>query len=451
MDKGYKRKIWESKLLAAFSALILIIVCTGIIGIIQIQNLSQRIERLGKHNLKLEKAVQEMKINNAVYATGIRNYVFWKVSHYLGAVSMAVDLNNVFTAGENFRKHLKEYENNAIREQQRAWGKTVEDSFNDLIALGRHIVDLVDNKQEGRPAEDINNVLMLFENRLYKLDSFLDNTIGRDNFLTIENEVAKTQSDKKRAILFLLTTLFSAVAVGSFIAVSISRRLIKERLYRQKLFNQMMNIEENERKILSAEIHDQMGQDLSALKISLGLIEQKLVNEEQGLKDRLEQAKGIASRVITMSHNIAYLLRPPALDEVGLVESIEELLMEYKHLVGINYTYHKPEEELSLLAEYSLLFYRISQELLTNMAKHSHAKNVTLGLKKNKNSMELYYADDGVGFRYEEVTSRLKRRKEDKFKLGLLGLQERVELLDGLMRVDTAPGKGTRIFVKIEN
>ena len=107
-------------------------------------------------------------------------------------------------------------------------------------------------------------------------------------------------------------------------------------------------MEESQRKSLSAELHDQLGQLLSALKISLGIIEQNMSAVSQDLKDRFSQAKGIVSQLLDKSHNIAYLLRPPSLDEVGLAESIEELLLDYKHLSGINYLYHKPGDKLSL-------------------------------------------------------------------------------------------------------
>jgi two-component system, NarL family, sensor histidine kinase DegS len=149
------------------------------------------------------------------------------------------------------------------------------------------------------------------------------------------------------------------------------------------------------------------------------------------------------------SHNIAFLLRPPDLDEVGLVDSLEALLIECKHLTGVEYSYQKPGVFFELSAEYSLLFYRITQEFLTNMAKHSGAKHVGLELIKKQNSVELIYADDGQGFEHNAVAKHSSRRREDKLRLGLLGLQERVQLLDGRMKIDSNPGKGTCITVAL--
>ncbi len=439
----------EKNLLGAFAVLIILTIGIGLIGIAQIQDLSRRIEKLGKHNLILEKSILEMKINNTVYAMGIRNYVFWKVSHYLGAVPMAINLDKILEANASFKTQLAVYRNNVFSLRQKEWVKQIDDSFKELTDLGSKIVDLIDHDRSEEAGNNIKNLLMVFENRLYKIDDFLDNMMGKENLFAIEQQLIKTESDKRNAIVFLSSTLISAVWISTFIALTVYRHMKRDRRYRQRLFNQLINLEENERKNLSAEIHDQMGQDLSGLKIYLGLLEQNIITPAQDIKEKIEQCKGIVSGLVEKSHNIAYLLRPPALDEVGLVESIEVLLLDFKHLTGINYSYQKQEEAVVLSPEYSLLLYRISQELLTNMAKHSKAKNVSVSLNKNKNQVEFSYNDDGIGFQYDSIDKQPKRRREDLFKLGLLGLKERVELLDGSMCVDTAPGKGTKVTVRL--
>jgi len=196
-------------------------------------------------------------------------------------------------------------------------------------------------------------------------------------------------------------------------------------------------------------VHDEMGQDLSAVKIYLGIISQQLGEASDEIKSKVEECKKIASRLIEKSHNIAFLLRPPDLDEVGLTESLESLILESRHLTGAAFEFSKLPEGLSLAPEYNLLIYRVVQELLTNMAKHASAKNVKITLSKNDFGVELFYQDDGLGFEFGPVNQKTLRRKEDKFRLGLLGLKERVEVLDGQMRVNSAPGKGTVIIVKL--
>lgn len=449
MEGASNIKFKEKKLLLAFSFLILLTLVIGLVGISQIQGLTKKIEDLGKNNLSLESAVLEMRIKNANYALGVRNYVYWRLSRYLGAVPMAVSANKIYSTGESFKQQLKFYRQNSYLDQQKDWASQAQSAFEELFNLGKRIIQLVDQEDTQGSSEAVNGLLMNFENRVYKIDEFLDNSMGKFNLSEVQRQMVLARADKKRAIFFLSISLITALIVGSLIALAVYRRRIKERLYRQDMFNRMINLEEDERRRLSNAVHDELGQDLSALKIYLGVLQQELPNLPIETQDKIKQCKEIIAGLIEKSHNIAFLLRPPDLDEVGLVDSLEALLLEYKHLTGIDYHYQKPGVFFELSAEYSLLFYRITQELLTNMAKHSQAKQVELKLTQNAKQVELSYADNGRGFDYQSVLKHPFRRQEDKLRLGLLGLQERVELLDGKMKISSGAGKGTSIIVAL--
>lgn len=445
------------KLAAAFCVLVLLIIGIGALGIARIEKLSRRIENLGRQNLALEKTILGMKINNALYASGIRNYVFWRVSRYLGAVSIAANLKNALEARGQFQKGLKDYADRSYSPRQKVWAGQVGISFAEVTTLGTQIVQTIDSsttfttgaQSEGDSAETARNLLMAFENSSYKIDKFLDDVMGKDNLNRIESQLIETESEKRATVFILTLALFSAVGLGTVTAFLVYRRIQRDILYRRQIFNRLINLEENERKSLSAEIHDQLGQDLSALKISLGIIERDLVKEPGQIKERLSQSRKLVSELIDKSHNIAYMLRPPAIDEAGLSEAIEGLLVDYRHLTKTEFSYQKPAEELDIPSEYKLLFYRITQELLTNMAKHSQAAKVKVRLEREGDFIKFFYEDDGAGFDYKEVLEQPQRRKEDKFKLGLIGLKERVELLDGLIHIASSPGKGTRVSVKL--
>ncbi len=439
----------EKKLLLAFAFLILLTLLIGLFGIAQIYGLSRKIENLGRYNLKRQSAVLEMRISNAIYAMGIRNYIFWRSSRYLGAVPIAANVDKIFAAGESFKKQLEIYRQNAYLDQQKEWANQVVASFDEVFALGKKIVQLADKEESAQISEATSSRLMSFENRIYRIDEFLDNFMGKSNLEEVQRQLSLAEADKQQAIFFLKISLISALVAGILIAFSVYRRRIQERSYRQQIFNRMINIEENERKNLSAAVHDEMGQDLSALKIYLGLVSQELAEAKGDLKAKIEECKKITAGLIDKSHNIAFLLRPPDLDEVGLLESLESLLLESSHLSGVEYVFQKPAGRLELAPEYSLLIYRIVQELLTNMIKHSKAKNVEVSIHKNANSIELFYRDDGQGFDYNQDARKFLRRREDKFRLGLIGLKERVEALDGSMRINSSSGKGMNIAVAL--
>ncbi|MFH1414130.1 MAG: sensor histidine kinase [Candidatus Omnitrophota bacterium] len=448
-QNNLKVKFRNTRLQIAFGLLILLTVGIGAVAIMQIQGLSQRVEVLGRRNLSLEKAVLEMRRNNTIYAMGIRNYVFWKVSRYLDAAPMAINLEEILKAAEYFREQLEIYRSLAYSGEQKQWVEQIAGSFGKLSAVGNQIVELANSNQLNKVEEKINSLLMNFETQLFYIDDFLDNTMGNDNINDIERQLSQAELDKQKAISFLLAILTSVVAIGVLVATFVYRRLRQERILREGLYYRMINMEESERKALSNAVHDQMGQDLSALKIYLGIIEQNITGASSEVKDKLAGAKQIITELIDKSHNIAFLLRPPDLDEIGLIESLESLILDYKRISKVNFVYEKPEQSLKLPPEQSLIIYRIIQELLTNMVKHSEAKNVRIKLEPFNHNVSLFYEDDGKGFDYASVSHKPQRRREDKLRLGVASLRERVALLFGKMQIDTSPGKGTRVSVQL--
>jgi len=118
-------------------------------------------------------------------------------------------------------------------------------------------------------------------------------------------------------------------------------------------------------------------------------------------------------------------------------------------MTGIKFTYEKPRLPVKLIGEYSLLLYRVAQEALTNIVNHAQAKNVRIKLELKNKIIQLSIQDDGIGFNYGDFLKRPHRRKDDRVKLGILGLKEHMEFLDGFMGIKTAPGKGTRLTVEL--
>jgi signal transduction histidine kinase len=204
----------------------------------------------------------------------------------------------------------------------------------------------------------------------------------------------------------------------------------------------MVKFEERERQNLSFQVHNQMGQDLSALKMYLGILESKT-----GKLEEVEESKNILNRLINTMHDISELLCPPGLDEIGLVSMMEGLIESYRKLTGAVFEFKKPQAELNISREYSLTIYRIAQETLNNIAKYSKAGKVNMALTSGADHVELRIQDDGIGFDYEGLSRNPGRRKTDKAQLGILALKERVEILEGTMQIKTAPGQGVLIVV----
>ena len=441
-------KFGEPQLIVGFTLLIVLMIAIGLAGIWKIESLSKIIDVLGKRNLAIEKSVLEMKINNTAYAMGVRNYVLWQTSKYLGAVSSAANLEAINKNAKNLEEQISICLSYSYKPEHKKWFTRLTNFVEELRNLGEQIISLA---KQGSSTLETNKLLVVFENYFYKINEYLDETIAMENFKEIDQQINQGYIKRKEAIFLLSWVLFLGLAIGLGTSTWVYYRRKQERQRKEEMVRQIITLEERERQNLSAQIHDQMAQDLSALKIYIGLIEQQAgqIDNAKEFNDKIEQMKRILSGLIEKTHNICLLLRPPALDDLGLVDSIEALILEFKQLSGINYVYDKPEGELKISPEVSLFLYRLAQEALTNMAKYAQAKNVAIRLSKDEKGIEFLYEDDGSGFDYSKTMSQPLRRREDKLKLGLVGLKERVELLGGSMRIDSSPGKGTRIKVEL--
>jgi two-component system sensor histidine kinase DegS len=444
------------RLLAGFSALLFLIVCIGLIGIFQIQSLSKTVEDLGKRYFPIQKAALGMRINNTLYAMGIRNYIFWRSSKYLEAARAAANREAISTTQVAFERNLTDYSSYVRLPEQRQWVEKIRILEGELRRAGEEIVNLVDRlediKDKSKREElesSINRLLMSFENKLYRIDDFLGRSVEEANLKAVRERLQSADLAKSRAITLLAWSLVFSLLIGSQTAWLVYRNRRRDREKRQQLVRKIIRIQEEERANLSLEVHDQMGQDLSALKIYLDLIDKNLPSDSKEPKKNIGESKNILSGLIERSHNISELLRPPALEEVGLVDTIDALIFQYKQIAPISFTYQKPQVPVKLAREHSLLLYRVTQEGLTNILKHSQAKKVDIKLELKNRIVQLSIQDNGIGFNYRDFLKRPQRRKEDRVKLGLIGLKERLEILGGSLDIRTAPGRGTRLVVEL--
>jgi signal transduction histidine kinase len=190
-----------------------------------------------------------------------------------------------------------------------------------------------------------------------------------------------------------------------------------------------------------------MGQDLSALKIYLGLVEKDAAADRAESQEKIVKAKAILDALMNKTHNISEILRPPEIDEVGLLESINGLIVQNKEMTQAHYTSQLPAEEPVISTQEKLVLYRAVQESLTNIAKYSQAQHIDIRLRQHERTIYLTITDDGIGFDVDSQREKPMRRKEDKLKLGLQGLKERIELLDGTLEIHSERGRGTRLDV----
>jgi signal transduction histidine kinase len=236
-------------------------------------------------------------------------------------------------------------------------------------------------------------------------------------------------------------------SIGHYVGLAIENSMLyeearlKEEL-RGQLLARAINAQEDERKRISRELHDEHGQTLTGLIMNLDKMESIIPSECPQLKVKLEKARGLVSRLLDNVRVLTLGLRPPDLDDLGLIAAITSFVEDRLEAVGISPRFEfKYDGNLAPLIETAI--FRIVQEAINNIIKHAGAKNVFIQLLLDSKKVTLTVEDDGRGF---EPNARKKDRQGS---LGLLGIRERIELLGGTFTVNSHPGEGTRLTIEI--
>ncbi len=218
-----------------------------------------------------------------------------------------------------------------------------------------------------------------------------------------------------------------------------ARREYTERL--KSLSQQLMKAQEVERRHIARELHDEIGQALTAVKINLQAI---LRNPDTAkLAARLEESIGTVERTLNQVRNLSLDLRPSILDDLGLVAALRWYLDRQAERAGFGAQFTAEAFEEPLAPELEITCFRIVQEALTNVVRHARARHVYVSLGRRNGELWLAVEDDGIGFDQSAARDRAVQGAS----LGLLGMQERVVLLGGRLDLDSTLMRGTRIQV----
>jgi signal transduction histidine kinase len=201
------------------------------------------------------------------------------------------------------------------------------------------------------------------------------------------------------------------------------------------------SVREEERKHMAREIHDELGQILTALKIDLSSLTVGSTEEQQLLLEKIKSMNELIDMAIETVKRISAELRPPLLDDLGVAVALEWQAGEFEKRTQIKCEFSSKPKDIVLDPDRSTAILRIYQEALTNVARHSNATRVKAVLVKETDKIMLTIKDDGKGIEKRQIT--------DPKAFGLIGMKERVHLWGGQVRVSGAPGKGTSVTVSI--
>ena len=208
---------------------------------------------------------------------------------------------------------------------------------------------------------------------------------------------------------------------------------------RRELSRQVLLAQEEERRRIARELHDETGQALTSLLVGLKALEG--VQAPAELTERVAALRSMTSATLDGVHRLALELRPAALDELGLVPALRVYAREYAKRHELKVEFHAEEVARRLDPGLELVLYRVVQEALTNVAKHAHARRVWISLEQRDSSILATVEDDGQGFE----PARARRSGHG---LGLFGMQERLAAVGGRFTIEGSPQAGTRVIAQ---
>lgn len=222
-----------------------------------------------------------------------------------------------------------------------------------------------------------------------------------------------------------------------------SREISQKEQMRSQLLAQVLSAQEDERKRIARELHDDTSQSLTSLMVELKAAENASSLEE--MKLRLAQLRSLVHQTLQAVHSMAMDLRPNALDDLGLVAALRKYVADFVAKNGIQVDLQVGESARRRFPpDMETAAYRIAQEALANTMRHANAKNVSIVLGFQDSIFTLIVEDDGVGFDLEESSKRSPEHR-----LGLFGMYERAFLVGGRLVIESKPEQGTSIFLEV--
>jgi signal transduction histidine kinase len=212
------------------------------------------------------------------------------------------------------------------------------------------------------------------------------------------------------------------------------------------LSHQILLAQEEERKHISRELHDDISQILTGINVSLAALKIEATANAGNLKKKISNTQRLVEKSVAAVHRFAHELRPAMLDDLGLVPALIAFMKEFGKRTGLQIRFTSSAtgeiEQLDNLKR--TMLYRVAQEALTNVTKHSQASQAKVSIRVQSDGICMEISDNGKSFDVDHALGARRRGA-----LGILGMRERVELVGGAFSIESAPGKGTAVRVKI--
>ena len=251
--------------------------------------------------------------------------------------------------------------------------------------------------------------------------------------LALARERLREEVDRRKAAQAALVESERSLA-----ALGEESRRMEERL--RRLSHRLLNAQEAERIRISRDLHDAIGQTLAGINVGLATLQHEAAMDSRQLAENIAQTQQLVERSMKTVHEFAQELRPTVLDDLGLIPALRSHAQAFAARTGLRMRFAAAPEAAQIDPDRRIALFRVAQEALANVARHAQAREVSVTLRRLRAAVRLEVEDDGKAFDVELVGRSTKNQH-----LGLLGMQERMDMVGGTFAVESAAGVGTTI------
>ena len=427
-------------LLAGFGGLLVLILVVGADALLVLREVRTSDAQVRDVYLRRTHSLDQVRAGIYQSAIVIRDYL------------LAFD-NTVAKAQVEKWTSIREYTDAALKDCASVLGPAESGPFHDLQADVQVYWQLLDSltalqESDRRSTSYFSDELVGRRNAMLELIDRIDQISIRQLAAGDAKLNATFGTLRLRLVVILLTTLCVGLLLAAFTVrrtLTLENELkkrydegVRARQELKELSARLVSAQEEERRAISRELHDEVGQSLSALLMEAGNAAASVPQASAEVRRHVESIKKLAEASVNVIRNMTLLLRPSMLDDFGLVPALEWQAREVSKRTGLRVHVSAEEGAAELSDEFKTCIYRVVQEALHNCARHSRARNVKVVVKQEPSRIILSVEDDGNGFDARRVRG-----------LGLVGMEERVNHLGGAFEIDSRPGAGTRLAVEL--
>jgi len=429
-------------LLAAFSGMLVLMVVAGLEALTSLQKLNQLSNEVSRRFSTHSRALLTVVVSVHSYTDNMEQYLLSDA-----IVAGSPSASEVQSRAAEVRTALDRYPQDCGREERLL-----------LRQIAQHIAEQEGNFTEiltWRPSDRVrrghafvHEQLIPRRTQLLQLAqqvSALNNQALTEENQTLAVEFQGLQTRLARlVVLSLVAGLLLSLAAGFYIWHLEQERheryvdLARSRQELEGLSRRLVEAQEAERRSISRELHDEVGQTLGALLVYVGQLTNLVPSGDKILEGQIERIKAAAESAVKSIRDMALLLRPPMLDDLGLIPALEWQARETSRRSDMEVDVEAGDLKENLPDELKICIYRLVQEALQNAATHAHAKHAKVIVKQDSDRVVTEIIDDGEGFDAERTRG-----------MGILGMEERVRQLRGIFKIDSAPGKGTTVHAEL--